>query len=331
MTTSPGTQVRPLAETAEHKGRLLPPARYRHPGDVIRLITAGLVLAGALAVTVTTHATYAGASAAAVAAFTPPALAGRVLAGLVQAVLVTAAAAAVAVTLRYRRFRLLAGLAGAAVLAGAVVTGIIHLAGGQRPRDLAAGAGQWPWLTGGSLAGPALLAAAVAVTVAAAPWLSRPWRRAAWVTLWLAAVVRLITGTAAPMEVVMAFAAGVTAGAGVLVLFGVPDRRLGPAGDRGGAGLGGPAGDQRRAGRGRGEGLAAVRRGRRGREAVVHQGPRLGSAGRRPALPRLPVHPAARGRRHPARRLAHPGRRASGARRRHGGAGRGGGARHPAR
>ena len=181
---------------------------------MIRLITAGLVLAGALAVTITTHATYAGASAAAVTALAPAALAGRVLAGLVLAVLVTAAAAAVVVTLRYRRFRLLASLAGAAVLASVVVTGFIHLAGGQRPRDLAAGAGQWPWLTGGSLAGPALLAAAVAVTVAAAPWLSRPWRRAAWVTLWLAAVVWLVTGTVSPAEAVVAFAAGVTAGAG---------------------------------------------------------------------------------------------------------------------
>src|SRR5947208_9473579 len=133
MTLSPGTQVRPLAETAEHGARLLSPVRYRHPGDVIRLITAGLVLAGALAVTVTTHATYAGASAAAVTALAPAALAGRVLAGGVLAVLVTAAAATVAVTLRYRRFRLLAGLAGAAVLASAVVTGVIELAGGQRP------------------------------------------------------------------------------------------------------------------------------------------------------------------------------------------------------
>ncbi|HYV80497.1 MAG TPA: hypothetical protein VE979_20430, partial [Streptosporangiaceae bacterium] len=230
MTMSPGTQVRPFAETAKHGGRLLPPARYRHPGDVIRLITAGLVLAGALAVTITTHATYAGASAAAVTALTPAALAGRVLAGLVLAVLVTAAAAAVVVTLRYNRFRLLAGLAGAAVLASAVMTGFMHLAGGQRPRDLAAGAGQWPWLSGGSLAASALLAAAVAVTVAAAPWLARPWRRAAWVTLWLAAVVWLVTGTVSPAEAVVAFAAGVTAGAGVLVLFGVPDRRLGPAG-----------------------------------------------------------------------------------------------------
>src|SRR5690348_11825852 len=230
MTTSPGTQVSSLAKAAGHGVRLLPPARYRHPGDVIRLILAGLVLAGTLTVTVAARATYAGASAAAVTALAPAALAGWVLAGLVQAVLVTAAAAAVVVALRYRRFRLLAGLAGAAVLAGAMVIGVIHLAGGQRPRDLAAGASQWPWLTGASLAGPGLLAAGVAVTVAAAPWLSRPWRRAAWVTLWLAAVVRLITGTASPAEAVVAFAAGVTAGAAVLVLSGVPDRRLGPEG-----------------------------------------------------------------------------------------------------
>jgi undecaprenyl-diphosphatase len=230
MTMSPGTQVRPLAEAAKHGARFLRPARYRHPGDVIRLIIAGLVLAGALAVTVATHATYAGASAAAVTALAPAVLAGRVLAGLVQAVLVTAAAAALVVTLRYRRFRLLASLAGGAVLASAVVIGIIDLAGGQRPRDLATGASQWSWLTGASLAGPALLAAAVAVTVAAAPWLSRPWRRTAWTTLWLAAVARLITGTASPMEVVLGFAAGVTVGAGALVLFGVPDRRVGPSG-----------------------------------------------------------------------------------------------------
>jgi undecaprenyl-diphosphatase len=230
MTLPPGTQVRPVTETAKHGIRFLPPARYRHPGDVIRLIIAGLVLVGALAVTVGTHATYAGASAAAVTALTPPALAGRALAGLVQAVLVTAAAAAVVVTLRYRRFRLLVSLAGAAVLASAMVIGIIHLAGGQRPGNLATAAGQWTWLTGASLVSLALLAAAVAVTVAAAPWLSRPWRRAAWITLWLAAAVRLVTGTASPMEAVLAFAAGVTAGAGMLVMLGVPDRRVGPEG-----------------------------------------------------------------------------------------------------
>jgi undecaprenyl-diphosphatase len=195
---------------------------------MIRLIIAGLVLAGALAVSVAAHATYAGASAAAVTAVAPSTVAGGVLAGLVQVLFAAAAVAAVIVTLRYRRFRLLASLAAGAILASAALIGIIYLAGGARPRALAAGGGPWSWLTGASLAGPAVLAAAAAGTVAAAPWLGRPWRRAAWILLWLAAIARLVTGTASPVEVVVAFAAGVTVGAGVLVLFGVPDRRIGP-------------------------------------------------------------------------------------------------------
>jgi glycosyltransferase 2 family protein len=230
VTESPETHPDAPAVAAKHGGRLLAPARYRHPGDLIRLIIAGLVLAGALAVSVATHATYAGASAVAVTAVAPATVAGRVLGGLVQVLFATAAAAAIAVTLRYRRFRLLASLAGGAIVASGVLTGITYLAGGARPRTLAAGGGPWPWLAGGSLAGPALLAAAVAGTVAAAAWLSRPWRRAAWVLLWCAGAARLVTGTASPVEVVVAFAAGVTVGAGVLVLSGVPDRRIGPGG-----------------------------------------------------------------------------------------------------
>ena len=66
------------------------------------------------------------------------------------------------------------------------------------------------------------------MVVAAAPWLSRPWRRAAWLTLLLAAVVRVLAGTALPMQLILALATGVTVGAAVLVTFGVPDRRIGP-------------------------------------------------------------------------------------------------------
>ena len=66
--------------------------------------------------------------------------------------------------------------------------------------------------------------------MAAAPWLSRSWRRAAWITLSAAAAARLITGTVLPAGAILAFAAGVTVGAGVLVAFGVPDRRMGPDG-----------------------------------------------------------------------------------------------------
>ena len=77
--------------------RILPPARYRHPGDVIRLSVAGLVLAGAAVVTSATHATYAGASDFVVTALRPSTVAGRALAGLMQAALVVAAIAAVVV------------------------------------------------------------------------------------------------------------------------------------------------------------------------------------------------------------------------------------------
>ena len=227
VTKPPETHVEAPAKRGD---RLLPPARYRHPGDVIRLIIAGLVLAGALGVSAATHAAYAGAGAVAVPAVAPSTVPGRVLTGLVQVLFAAAAATAVAVTLRYRRFRLLASLAGGAVVASAALIWIVQLAGGPRPRALATGAGQWPWLTGASLTGPALLAAAVAGTVTAAPWLSRPWRRTAWTALSLATAVRLVTGTASPVEVVVALAAGVTIGASVLVLFGVPDRRIGPDG-----------------------------------------------------------------------------------------------------
>ncbi len=108
------THVESPVVAVKQGGRFLSPARYRHPGDVIRLIIAGLVLAGAVAVTVVTHATYAGASAAAVTAVAPSTVVGRVLAGLVQAAFAVAAIAAIVVTLRHRRYRLLAGLVGVA-------------------------------------------------------------------------------------------------------------------------------------------------------------------------------------------------------------------------
>ena len=108
MTKPPETRTGPSAAAVKHGGCLLSPARYRHPGDVIRLIVAGLALAAAVTVTAVTHATYAGAPAAAVTAVVP-----STLAGLVQVLFAGVAIAAVVVTLRCRRFRLLAGVAGA--------------------------------------------------------------------------------------------------------------------------------------------------------------------------------------------------------------------------
>ena len=205
----------------------LPSSRYRHPGDVIRLISAGLLLACSLAVSWVARRWLLGTAAA-----VPGGLgtAGRVITGLVQVACLAAVAVVVAATLRRRRFRLLAGLAAGAVAAAVLAEGIFVLIGGQRPAALTAHLAHGSWLAGAAFPAPALLASAVTVVVAAAPWLSRPWRRAAWLALLLAAAARLLAGTVLPMQLILAFATGVTVGAAVLVAFGVPDRRIGPAG-----------------------------------------------------------------------------------------------------
>ena len=215
--------------TAKHAGRVLSRSRYRHPGDVIRLIAGGLALAAAIAVAAVMSGELLGPGARTVRwlDYDP---AGRILVGLVQVAFVLTAAGVVAVGLRYRRFRLLAGLAVGAVAAGAALTGILYLAGDQHPPPVAVTLDHSGWLASAAFPGPPFLAGAVAVTVAASPWLSRAWRRTAWIALFAAGAARLAAGTVLPLELVLAFATGVTAGAAVLVAFGVPDRRMGPDG-----------------------------------------------------------------------------------------------------
>ena len=249
-------------------GRLLPSSRYRHPGDVIRLIAGSILLLVSLAASMAARRWLVGSAA--------PVAGGlgsgpdSVLTGIMQVACVAAAVLVVAVTVRHRQFRLLGGLAAGAVVAAGIVAGIFWLLGGRHPAVLTDNLARSSWLASAAFPGPALIAGAVAVIVAASPWLSRPWRRAAWLTLLLVVVARLVTGTALPMELLLAFATGLTVGAAVLVVFGVPDRRIG-AGEIAealwSAGL--PA-EWVQAGRCHLQGLQAVRGGRRGRAAVVH-------------------------------------------------------------
>ena len=67
------------------------------------------------------------------------------------------------------------------MLAAVALAGILYLAGNSHPGAVTAAGEQHSWLASAAFPWPPLLAAAVAVTVAAAPWLSRPWRRTAWI------------------------------------------------------------------------------------------------------------------------------------------------------
>ena len=226
MTDSPAILLAAGGPKARPRGRVLAPARYRHPGDVIRLIAAVLVLAAAAVIAALLPALLR--PAAAVTGVGSATAAGRVLTGLVQVLIAAAALVLLAAALRYRRFRVLVTVAGGFTVAAALMAGITYLAGpgGAAP----AGLRQGSWLAGAGFPDPAVLAGLAAVVVAAAPWLSRPWRRACWAVLLLVGAARLVTGGLLPLQLVLALAAGVTVGAGLLVVFGVPDRRMGPAG-----------------------------------------------------------------------------------------------------
>jgi glycosyltransferase 2 family protein len=220
------------------RGRALPPTRYRHPGDVIRLIAAAPVLAVAVLIVALLPALLQ-PDAAAITAVGPATAAGQVLTGLVQVTIAAAALVLLVVTLRHRRFRVLVTVAGGFAAAAALMAGISYLAGPGGSAALPAGLRQGSWLTGAGFPDPAVLAGLAAVAVAAAPWLSRPWRRVAWATLLLIGAARLASGGLLPMQLVLALAAGVTVGAGLLVVFGVPDRRIGPTGVAAALGAGG--------------------------------------------------------------------------------------------
>jgi len=217
------------APVSGHPARLMPASRYRHPGDVIRLIIGGLLLVVTLAAVVIAPAQLVGTDSSAVT-WLGADPAGRLLVGLVQVAFVVAATGIVAVALRRRRFRLLASLAAGALVAGGALAGILNLVGGEHPPAVTANIARGSWLASAAFPGPTLLAGAVAVTVAASPWLSRPWRRTAWILLCAAGAALLVAGTVLTTELILALATGVTVGAGVLVALGVPDRRIGPDG-----------------------------------------------------------------------------------------------------
>ena len=137
-------------------------------------------------------------------------------------------------TLYRQRWRMLVTVVVAGLLAAGLVALLDDVArpeGGRDPLDLGVDAG--PVAAEGFPTAPGI-AMVAAVLTAAAPWLSRRWRRAGWVLL-LGLLVMRFLATPVSFDSIEAALLGWVAGAGVLVAFGAPSRR--PTRDAVAAGL----------------------------------------------------------------------------------------------
>ena len=123
-----------------------------------------------------------------------------------------------------RRWRMLITTAGAGVLAVVVFAALHALVETERGRDLVQVEAALGPLTSDGIVSTAGVAAAAGVLTAAAPWLSRPWRKIGWVFILGLALVTFVQA-AVSFDVALALATGWLCGAAVLVAAGAPSRR----------------------------------------------------------------------------------------------------------
>ncbi|HEY7069057.1 MAG TPA: lysylphosphatidylglycerol synthase transmembrane domain-containing protein [Acidimicrobiales bacterium] len=75
-------------------------------------------------------------------------------------------------------------------------------------------------LTDPAFATSPLIAAAVALVIIAAPWVSQQWRRVFWTGVVILVVFRVVSSTEAPLDIVVAIAVGMAVGSLALLAFG---------------------------------------------------------------------------------------------------------------
>ena len=192
----------------------------RHPGDVLRVLAGGLVVAaGALAA----HYGHVFAFDANLFRLVNqlPDGPGRPLLVVMQLGSLAAVPVMAAVALAARRPRLARDLALSGGLAWVLAKVVKGLVGRGRPVALLQGVVERVLDTGlGYPSGHVAVAAALAT--AAGPWLPRPARRAAWWMVWLVAIGRMYAGAHLPLDVVGGAALGWAVAAATHLAVGAP-------------------------------------------------------------------------------------------------------------
>jgi undecaprenyl-diphosphatase len=202
----------------------------RHPADVARLVAAGLALGAVLLVAAVEPDALTNLSRDVVRTVGRfPAPVRNLLSGLLQVLALAAPLALLGWAVWRRAWRPLAVVvtaAGAAAVAMVLLTDWLDRVA---PPQVLAAAELESWVTGRAFPSGTYVAALAGAVTAASPLLHRRWRRAVWLAVGLAAVLRLASAAAVPVNVGAAVLIGVVAGSAVLLALGAPARRPSPA------------------------------------------------------------------------------------------------------
>lgn len=144
--------------------------------------------------------------------------------GLAQIAAVVAPVAVLLAAVVSRRLRMLVGIAFGAAVAVAVTSLLGHTVIDQvQPAAWQALVERESWITGRAFPTSAYIAGTVAGVVVAVRWLGPRWARPLWSLVVAFAVVRVVSGTNLPLDLIVAFGVGLAAGSGALMLIGTPD------------------------------------------------------------------------------------------------------------
>ena len=124
---------------------------------------------------------------------------------------------------------MLVGIVAGCLLAAGVTSLLGHsVIDDAQPASWQAVVARESWITGRAFPTSAYLAGAVATVVVIVRWLGPRWSRTLWAAVAVLAVVRVVSGTNLPLDLVVAFGVGVAGGSAALLVVGSPD--LSPAG-----------------------------------------------------------------------------------------------------
>ncbi|HEY3000284.1 MAG TPA: hypothetical protein VGJ43_17005, partial [Acidimicrobiales bacterium] len=199
-----------------------PRRRVRSQGDVVRLIVALALVGVGVLVATWLRNTIGGAEEDLVDVYQRvPDRFAEVLTGMAVIGAGLVPLVALAVLVARRRFRLAGALLGGAVVAGVAMAwltdflanqGVIAAVDPDTERVVE--------LTDPSFATSPLIAAAVALVIIAAPWLSQQWRRVLWSGVGLLVVFRVVSSSETPLDIVVAIAVGMAVGSLTLLILG---------------------------------------------------------------------------------------------------------------